>query len=334
MSVRNTLSSAWQRRGPLAWLLLPLAALFALLAALRRGLYRLGILQTVHLPVPVIVIGNITAGGSGKTPLVLHLAQQLARCGRHPGIVSRGYGGTVRGVQAVQKNSGAMEVGDEPLLLARRAGCPVFIGRDRVAAAEALLAAHPECDVIISDDGLQHYRLAREIEIAVVDKRGVGNGWLLPAGPLRESGRRLATVDAVVMNGSGEAPSAASRKLFRMTLRGERFFQLGDPERSCGATELQDKPLHAMAGIGNPSRFFRHLESLGLRFIPHVFPDHHAYQAADLRFVGADTLLMTEKDAVKCSAFAPAESWVLPVDAQLDADLAHWILEQLHQSRR
>ncbi len=327
MSVRNTLTAAWQRRGLLAGVLLPFAMFFGFLAALRRWLYRIGVLRSVRMSVEVIVVGNITAGGSGKTPLVLHLAQELARYGRRPGIVSRGYGGSARGVQAVPRDSSPTEVGDEPLLLAQRAGCPVFIGRNRVAAAEALLAAHPDCDVIIADDGLQHYSLARDIEIAVVDERGVGNGWLLPAGPLRESVRRLATVDAVVLNGSGELPAAAApRKLFRMTLRGERFFQLYHPERSCSAVELQAKVLHAIAGIGNPSRFFRQLENLGLAFVPHAFPDHHTYRAADLHFVGADTLLMTEKDAVKCTPFAPAESWVLPVEAQLDADLAHWVI--------
>jgi len=309
-------------------MLLPLAMLFALLSGLRRWLYVLGVWRAVRLPVPVVVVGNITVGGSGKTPLVLYLAQELARQGRHPGIVSRGYGGTARGVQAVGKASSATAVGDEPLLLARRAGCPVFIGRDRVAAAEALMAAHPECDIIIADDGLQHYRLARDIEIAVVDERGTGNGWLLPAGPLRESVRRLATVDAVVLNGNAQRPAGAiPRKIFRMALCGDRFFQLHHPERSCGAVELSGQTLHAIAGIGNPSRFFRQLANLGLQFVPHEFPDHHTYRAADLNFADAGALLMTEKDAVKCSAFAPPESWVLPVEARLDADLAHWVLE-------
>lgn len=333
MDIAASIEKGWQTKGAFAVLLLPVALVFAGLAAFRRLFYRLGILGTVRLPVPVIVIGNITAGGSGKTPLVLHLVQELARCGRHPGIVSRGYGGSAQGVQEVFAASDAAVVGDEPLLLARRAGCPVFVGRDRAAAARALLSTHPQCDVIVADDGLQHYRLARDIEIVVMDERGIGNGWPLPAGPLRECPRRLDTADAVVLNGAAQVPpDALPRQVFRMSLVGERFHDLHDPRRTCIAADLRDRRLHALAGIGSPARFFRQLEGMGLRFVPHSFPDHHPFRPADLDFKDADALLMTEKDAVKCQAFAPQETWVLPVEAFLDPGLAQWLAEKLDRS--
>ncbi len=331
MSIRETIAAGWQQRGMMALVLLPVALAFAVLVEMRIRLYRLGLPRSVRLPVPVVVVGNITAGGSGKTPLALYLAQELARHGRRPGIVSRGYGGTVQGVRAVRAESDAGEMGDEPVLLARRAGCPVFVGPDRLAAARALLAAHPLCDVLIADDGLQHYRLARDVEIAVLDGRGLGNGWPLPAGPLRECPGRLAEVDAVVLHGEDAAlPAGVSpRRVFRMELAGQRFVSLGEPARTCGVEELRGKRVHALAGTGNPARFFRQLEGLGLQFVAHGFPDHHRFRQADIEFMDAEALLMTEKDAVKCRAFAPREAWYLPVEARLDADLAQWLMEKL-----
>ena len=206
MDLSQRIAAGWQTRGLAAVLLLPLAGLFALAVNLRRLAYRLGWLPSVRLPVPVLVVGNITAGGSGKTPLVLYLAQELARHGWQPGLISRGYGGSATGVEAVSPQSDAARVGDEPLLLARRSGCPVYVGRDRVAAAQALLAAHPECNLLIADDGLQHLRLARDVEVVVMDERGLGNGWPLPAGPLRECPARLATAEALVLNGAASLP--------------------------------------------------------------------------------------------------------------------------------
>lgn len=320
----------WLTRGLPAWLLLPLALLFALAVALRRQAYRRGWARVARLSVPVVVVGNITAGGSGKTPLVLHLAQELARLGWQPGIVSRGYGGSFTGVEPVTPDSDPRRIGDEPLLLARRAGCPVFVGRDRVAAARALLEAHPECKLLIADDGLQHLRLARDIEIVVMDERGLGNGWPLPAGPLREPAARIAEADALVLNGEAVPPSPVRpKKKFRMRLAGERFHLLRDPRQACDAAQLRGKRLHAVAGIGDPSRFFRQLESLGLEFAAHAFPDHHDFRPAELAFADADALLMTEKDAVKCQAIAPPETWVLPVAAQLDGEFTRWIVEKL-----
>lgn len=303
--------------------------MFAWLARRRRNR-----LQPVRLPVPVVVVGGITVGGAGKTPLTLHLVEALRRRGYAPGIISRGYRGRARGAVEVLPESTAAAVGDEPLLLRRRAGCPVFVGRDRVAAAQALLAAHPEVNLILSDDGLQHYRLGRDFEIAVFDRRGVGNGWQLPAGPLREPIERLREVDAVVLN---DAPLAAIEMagapaaVFSMRLEGAEFYRLAEPELKTAVAALQGKRLHAVAGIGEPQRFFDHLRALGLEFEAHAFPDHHVYARSELDF-GAGVVLTTEKDAVKLRAvLAPdVEAWVLPVAAVLSPGLDQLIVEKLN----
>jgi tetraacyldisaccharide 4'-kinase len=331
MGLQGWIAAGWQKRGLGAILLLPPALAFAFSVNLRRLAYRLGWSSSVKLPVPVVVVGNITAGGSGKTPLAMYLALELSSRGWRPGIVSRGYGGNAQGVEAVSDSSEAALVGDEPLLLARRAGCPVFIGRDRVAAARALLSSHADCNVLIADDGLQHLRLARDVEIVVMDERGIGNGWPLPAGPLRECPARVAEADALVLNGDAPVPSEVrAQRVFRMCLVGDRWRNLHDPQRTCSAAELRGRRLHALAGIGNPVRFFRQIERMGLQAQMHAFPDHHVFRPSDLAFADTDTLLMTEKDAVKCTAFAPPETWVLPVEAQLDPDLAKWVVEKLN----
>ncbi len=319
----------WYRVSPLHLLLYPLSLLFGAVTALRRLLYRTGMLASVKLPVPVVVVGNISVGGTGKTPLTLWLAQQLLAAGWHPCIISRGYrnhakgGGITAREVAIGDNAG--EVGDEPLLMAQRQLCPVWIGRDRAAAARAALKAHPECDIILSDDGLQHYRLQRDAEIVVVDgARRFGNGWLLPAGPLREPVSRLHEADALVINGG--TPTAPD---FGMQLQGTRFFNLLSPERTCAASDFSGQRVHAVAGIGHPRRFFSHLAALGLDGTTHPFPDHHHYRPADLAFGDADAILMTEKDAVKCAAFATEKYWVLRVDAQLDPELAQLIINKV-----
>ncbi len=323
---------------PFLWLLLPASRLYGALAGLRRAAYRCGLLPAYRLPVPVIVVGNLTVGGSGKTPLVLWLVQRLRESGRRPGIISRGYGGSDRQVQAVKPTSLWSVVGDEPMLLARRSGVPVFVGRDRVAAGKALLAAHPDCDVIVADDGLQHYRLQRSIELVVFDERGDGNGRLLPAGPLREPLRRLLRVGAVVWNGGlpQVLPHAAQAvPNFAMKLVGEHFVAVGGEPRSCSAAAWPGRKVYALAGIGNPQRFFRQLEGLGLQVEAYPFADHHPYCAADLLFAHDGVLLMTEKDAVKCAAYVSGEAWMLPVEAVISgapghADLFETILEKLH----
>ncbi|HMC13789.1 MAG TPA: tetraacyldisaccharide 4'-kinase [Gallionellaceae bacterium] len=315
----------WYRITPLHFILLPLSLLFGMLSAIRRALYRSGILSSEKLPVPVIVVGNITVGGSGKTPLTLWLAQQLIDEGWHPGIVSRGYRSAASSPRAVSPFDSPGATGDEPLLMAQRKLCPVWIGRNRSAAARALLDAHPECDVILSDDGLQHYRLRRDAEIAVVDgHRRFGNGFLLPAGPLREPQSRLGEVDAVVINGG-----ATTGKEFNMRLHGEVFHNLLNPETTAQATDFSGMHLHAIAGIGHPERFFKHLENMGLAISRHPLPDHHRYTASDIDIGDADAILMTEKDAVKCVTFANEKCWVLRVDAQLDPALILHILRKI-----
>jgi tetraacyldisaccharide 4'-kinase len=319
----------WYRLSPLHLLLFPLSLVFRALAASRRALYRSGLLASVRLPVPVVIVGNISVGGTGKTPLTLWLAQQLIEEGWHPGIVSRGYTKTTeqkrKALHEVTGDDSADEVGDEPLLMAQRALCPVWIGRDRPAAAQALLDAHPECDIILSDDGLQHYRLQRDAEIVVVDgARRFGNGLLLPAGPLREPVSRLQEVDAVVVNG-GEAQGDE----FAMRLEGTSFYNLLNPEMVVSAGAFAGQRLHAIAGIGHPQRFFAHLGHLGLSAQRHAFPDHHRYKASDIAFDEADAVLMTEKDAVKCAPFATERCWVLRVDAQVSPALTRLILKKV-----
>jgi len=318
------LETYWYRISPAHLFLLPLSWLFRALSALRRLLYRTRILKSYRLPVKVIVVGNISVGGTGKTPLTLTIAQQLLDYGHHPLIVSRGYGGTVQ-QQPVTSASTAQQVGDEPLLMARREICPVWVGKDRVATALAALQAHPQCDVVLCDDGLQHYRLQRDVEIVVIDgARRFGNGYLLPAGPLREPASRLKTVDAVVVNGG-----VTGADQYDMRLSGTVFHNLRQPELTAGVAELQDLHLHAVAGIGHPQRFFDHLETLGLNVVPHAFPDHHPYSATDLDFADCDALLLTEKDAVKCAAFADERYWVLRVDARIDSALIAHLLRKI-----
>lgn len=327
---------AQRRLSPALWLLLPLHALFVLLSSVRRWAYCRNWLASVRLPVPVIVIGNLVSGGAGKTPLTLWLARELQGRGLSPGIVSRGYGGAAKGLAAVLPDSLPGEVGDEPLMLAQRSGVPVWIGADRAAAGQALLAAHPEVNVLLADDGLQHYRLQRDAELVVFDGRGAGNGWRLPVGPLREPLNRLRQATALVFNGAGDAQImqvAGALPHFIMHLQPQSFYRLGQPEVVCDAAQLQCKRLHAVAGIGAPQRFFATLQEMGLQFEPHPFADHHAYTAEELDFGPEAVVLMTEKDAVKCAGRLAGETWVLPVRAQLPPQLADLLVEKINGSQ-
>ncbi len=321
------LETYWYRISPVHLILLPASWLFGALSALRRVLYHSRILSSFKLPVPVIVIGNISVGGTGKTPLTLAIARQLADHGHHPVIVSRGFGGDSR-QQLVTENSTVAEVGDEPLLMAQRRICPVWVGENRVAAANAALKENPQCDVVLCDDGLQHYRLQRDVELVVIDGvRRFGNGYLLPAGPLREPVSRLKTADAVVINGGKSRPQTQNQ--YPMQLSGDIFQNLRHPDKTATAHDLQGLRLHAVAGIGHPQRFFDLLKSQGLTVIPHAFADHYPYQACDLIFDDCDALLLTEKDAVKCAAFADDNFWVLRVDAQVDPALFDYLLRKI-----
>ena len=321
----------WSRRGALACLLLALSLLFMVLAAARRALFRAKLLRSERLPVPVIVVGNIAVGGSGKTPVVAWLAEALRAAGFHPGIVSRGYGGSVDSVAVVPADGDAARFGDEPVLLARLTGCPLAVGRNRPAAGRALLAAHPDVDVLISDDGLQHYALERDIEIIVVDEQVMGNGWRLPAGPLREGVGRLAQADLVIAHGGLSAHVRAATgavPVVPMQLAGDTLERIDGSERRPLAA-FAGQRVHAVAGIGRPQRFFDQLAAAGLQVVGHAFPDHHPYAPHDLDFGDDAPRILTAKDAVKCAAFAPADTWVLPVRASIDAAASQRIVEKL-----
>jgi tetraacyldisaccharide 4'-kinase len=311
----------WYRRGALAWLLWPASLVFSAIVVLRRLLFRLGFLESAHPGVPVIVVGNLTVGGSGKTPLVIWIAEFLKANGWSPAIVSRGYGGAAASPRAVTLASEPEEVGDEPVLLARRSGCPVWVGARRVEAIAALRAQHPEVDVVVADDGLQHYALARDLEIAVVDSRGLGNGFLLPAGPLREPRRRLSSVDAVVAHGAQVAG-------FAMELEGEIAHRMTDARDRQTLAGWRGQKVHAVAGIGHPSRFFVHVGRRGPKVVPHAFPDHHRFRPEELDFGDQAPVLMTEKDAVKLRRHARPGWWVLPVSAKLDPAFGDWLLRK------
>ncbi len=317
----------WYRDSLVSTLLLPLSWLYCLLVLLRRALYRLGVLRRVRVPAPVIVVGNLTVGGSGKTPLVIWLAKFLRDAGYRPGIVTRGYGGQATSwPQDVKPDSDPEAAGDEPVLLAREAGCPVVADPDRVRAAERLVHRHG-CNLIVSDDGLQHYRLARDFEIAVIDgARRFGNGRCLPAGPLREPLRRLDEVQARVVLGEAGAGE------WGLVLEAREFHRLEAPEVTAGADRFHGQPLHAVAGIGHPARFFGQLRGLGLEIVEHPFPDHHRFRETDFAFGDAHDVIMTAKDAVKCERLAGVTGWYLAVAARPDPGLAdliqHWVKEQ------
>jgi len=314
----RALEARWYSVNPVSLLLLPLAGLFCLVAMGRRALYVRGLLPVTALPVPVIVVGNITVGGSGKSPLVLWLVEHLRAMGYRPGIVARGYGGASRHwPRRVAADSDPREVGDEPVLLVRRSGCPCWVGPDRPAAARRLLA-ESDCDILVSDDGLQHYPLHRDIEIAVIDgERRLGNGFCLPAGPLREPRRRLAGVDLVVANG---APRPGEHG---MRLAPGEAVNLPQPGRRRPLGSFASEAgVDALAGIGHPERFFRMLEGAGVEVRRHPFPDHHGFAAADIGLPGEGPVLMTEKDAVKCSRFAGARHWYVPVEAVMEPSFA------------
>lgn len=287
--------------------------------------------------VPVLVVGNLTVGGSGKTPLVMWTAEHLHAMGFSPAIVSRGYGGSAEAPREATIASDPLEVGDEPMLLARRSGCPVWVGPDRVAVITALRLQHPDCNVVILDDGLQHYRLARDIEIAVVDARGFGNGLLLPAGPLREPPSRLRSVHAVIAHDIDKAELqryAGTTPLFAMTLQGDEAHRATDARERRSLRKFAGQRVHAVAGIGDPARFFRYLERFGVQPVAHPFPDHHPFAAEDLEFGDEDPVLMTEKDAVKCKRFAKPHHWVLPVSAAPEPAFGDWLKRELDRTQR
>ena len=327
----KTLDHYWYSQNPVAWMLLPLSWLFCTVAALRRYLYARGWLESFAVGKPLVIVGNISVGGTGKTPLIIALCEYLMQQGIRPGVVSRGYGASISGVYSVAPDDDAARCGDEPLLIRQRTGCPVVIGSDRVAAAEKLLAEHA-CDAVLSDDGLQHYRMRRDIEIAVVDAaRKFGNGFCLPAGPLREAESRLDSVDMIVHHGSSDDEP-------RFSLEFENPVNLLSRETR-PLVSFSETPVHAVAGIGHPQRFFSQLRDHGLQVIEHAFPDHHAYSADDFLFGNGTPILMTEKDAVKCINLQSIQGmdavlercWKLPVSAQLSSQLGPDLVALIQQ---
>jgi tetraacyldisaccharide 4'-kinase len=321
--MRFNVNNHWYRETHsfLSFVLLPLSLLFGAIVAVRRALYRNGFKKSWQAPVPVVIVGNITVGGTGKTPLVIWLADFFTAQGYHPGIVSRGYGGD--GVlKFVDKNSSATLAGDEAVLLARRTACPVVTGLDRVAAVKKLLAS-AACDIIISDDGLQHYRLGRQVEIAMVDGgRRYGNNSLLPAGPLREPVSRLQQVDFVVTQQNADTDE------FEMQLSGDTLVAVNAEDSTQPLQALTGRQVHAVAAIGNPQRFFAKLRAQGLQLIEHAFPDHYHFRLEDLAFADNLPIIMTEKDAVKCVGMT-GKLWYLPVQASMPPLFSENLLKKI-----
>lgn len=331
------LEDVWYRDAVGAVLLAPLSALFALATGLRRQLYRLGVFPRTRVSVPVVVIGNLTVGGTGKTPLVAELAAGLRRRGLKVGILLRGYGASIGAPQQVTRGSLASEVGDEACMLAADSAALVVVSPERVAGARWL--EQQGVELILCDDGLQHYALHRDLEIVVIDgRRGLGNGRLLPAGPLRESVQRLASVDYVVVNvtaldGALEprpwARALPQEKLLTLELLPEAARRLDQPTEWRSLSQWCGQTVHAVAGIGHPERFFAMLRAAGLVLREHAFKDHHAFTAADFDFGDGYPVLMTSKDAVKCRAFADGRLWELPVATRLGPDGGAAILARL-----
>jgi len=319
---RKWAENVWYKDPFIGVWLMPLGFVFSDIARFRKYLYRLGVLKTHRLPVPVIVVGNITVGGTGKTPLIIWMARLLKDLGYNPGIISRGYGGQAETwPQSVNADSRAETVGDEALLIAKQTGCPVVIGSVRVEAAKQLLR-EADCTIILSDDGLQHYALYRDIEIAVIDgERRFGNGYCLPAGPLREPISRLQTVDLIVVNGERYEDNE-----YAMQLAGDTAVNMLTGEQKPLA-EFANVECHALAGIGNPNRFFKLLVSAGLTCKTQSFPDHYKFQAADIMFKDNNPVLMTEKDAVKCGGFAGEQHWYVPVAAVPEPKFTEQLLD-------
>ncbi|WP_394202215.1 tetraacyldisaccharide 4'-kinase [Shewanella waksmanii] len=317
------------KRTPLMWLLwsllLPLSAVFALVTTVRRSLFSLGIKKATQIDVPVIIVGNITVGGSGKSPTVIYLIELLRQHGLRPGVVSRGYGVKFDGVRHVSRESTAKQVGDEPLMIVSRTEVPMVIGASRVDAAQALVANH-DVDIIISDDGLQHYHLARDIELILIDgQRQLGNRCLLPAGPLREGAWRLHQVDFVInnggVNGLGETMELVIDSLKPVAAK------------NTGAAPAKDANWCAIAAIGNPQRFFNTLKNNGFNLVAcHGFDDHMMLSAEDIEAISADgAVVMTEKDAVKCREFAKDNWWYLPVNAKLSTEFEINLMAKVHR---
>jgi len=324
----QALNKIWYQKGWQALVLLPLTFIYSAIIKIRLHAYEKGWKQIHQFPVPIIVVGNLTVGGSGKTPLVIWLVDFLRKAGFKPAIISRGYGGKARNwPQQVRIDSDPYVVGDEAVMLARHCDCPIAVGPNRSDSVTALLE-HTDCNVILSDDGLQHYALDRDIEILVVDAvRRFGNQWLLPAGPLREPISRRDEVDFVVSNG------IAGRGEYAMSVKGQFARNIISGETR-SLEHFQKQKLHVVCGIGHPERFLNDLRQYSLEFDSHIYVDHHRYQPEDICFDDTLLVLMTEKDAVKCSRFASDLHWYVPVSAELNKHFGPRLLTLLEQRKK
>jgi tetraacyldisaccharide 4'-kinase len=330
--MRQRVEELWYAEAAGGSLLQPFSWLYGAAIAVRRTAYERGWVKSHSVGRPVIVVGNLTVGGTGKTPLTIWLANQLRQRGYVVGLVSRGYGREQGGIRMVAPDSSWQEVGDEPLILHRRSGCMTLVANDRVAGARALVEHGAK--VILADDGLQHLRMKRDCEIVVVDgARGLGNGRVLPAGPLRESGSRAEAADALVVNGGADGervrgvPQKTAAAALRMRLLAAQARQVAAAGPKQPLEAFRGRPVHAVAGIGNPQRFFADLRARGLELIEHAFPDHHPLSAADLDFGDGLAVLMTEKDAVKCRQIAGSRHWYVPVEADFNEADSRRLLE-------
>lgn len=323
--IENKFLKIWYQRNKLHYLLLPFTAVYWSIMQARRQLYRWGMLKSTQFSVPVIIVGNITVGGTGKTPSVIWLVEWLKAKGYKPGIVSRGYKGSGNhNPYFVTANTDPKIAGDEAVMLAQRNICPVVVGKHRVAAIEKLLTQHA-CNIIVADDGLQHYALNRDIEIAVVDGlRRLGNGFCLPAGPLRESASRLKQVDFVLVNGQ-----PISNKEYSIHTIPKNIYNIKNPQKVMSIQDLKTQRVHVVAGIGNPDRFFQLLLEHQVAIIPHVFPDHYLFQKKDIDWSDPAIILMTEKDAVKCHHFCDERHWCVPIDVNMDPLFESTLAEKL-----
>lgn len=317
----------WQNKQGPAKFLRPLSWLYCFIVICRRWAYMAKIKKTETIPAPVIVIGNLTVGGTGKTPLVTWLSNYLKDHGYKPGIISRGYGGKARHwPQQVRPDGDPVAVGDEAILISKRTGCPMAVGPERLVSGRELLHYHPSCNVIISDDGLQHYALYRDIEVAVIDgKLRFGNEYCLPAGALREPLNRLKKVDFIVANGESQEDE------FTMRYSISHACNILNPKDVMPLEKFAGKQVHAIAGIGNPDRFFTQLAERGIEVIAHPFPDHYFYQEADLVFADDKPVLMTEKDAVKCKRIGKNNHWYIPITVEVQETFGKAILEKLKE---
>ncbi len=334
--LQRSLENIWYQQDKGKWLLLPFTLLYCALHSFQR--WRL-IRKRSNVTIPVIIVGNISIGGTGKTPTVIYLAKLLLKTGYKPAIITRGYGGkSIQWPQEVTALSNPEKVGDEAVLLAKSTEVPVVAGADRYASIQYLCSQY-DCDVILSDDGLQHYNLKRDIEIVLIDaERQLGNGWCIPAGPLRENSSRLKKVDFILFNHAFSknkhqkdrfAQKYQLESLFSMQLSGDLLHSLSKKELTQTLATLKGKTVHAVTGIGNPSRFYTVLETLGLDLIKHSFPDHHAFTKKELQFNDNKIIIMTEKDAVKCQQFRLKNCWYLPIEAQIEGEFNGLLMDKL-----